>query len=63
MRDWGLKKEESVAVSGPTGEMDNASASGAEDSRFESWVGRKLFCFNSKNLHEINPHAVGILNL
>ena len=27
-------------MSGPTGEMDNASASGAEDSRFESWQGR-----------------------
>ena len=27
----------------PCGAMDNASAYGAEDSRFESWQGRSLF--------------------
>ena len=29
-----------VHFSGPCGAMDNASAYGAEDSRFESWQGR-----------------------
>ena len=35
----------SRGIRGPCGAMDNASAYGAEDSRFESWQGRIYFLF------------------
>ena len=44
----------------PVGPMDKASASGAGDSRFESWAGQKLYCnINMQHVHASQNSAAG----
>ena len=40
-----INKCENMIYARPCGAMDNASAYGAEDSRFESWQGRVFIIF------------------